>query len=126
MSVRPRTIVTLSMLWAATMALVSTPEWVVAARETVVNRSTKKTDDSPSASTQPGSTGTPTPSIAADTNWERFAVGIGALWVILLALTEAGADELAEALALVIAGSSTALYLPKAIENLGLNAEGGK
>jgi len=55
--------------------------------------------------------------------WGKFALGYGLLWVILIAGMDLGWGKLTSALALLIAGGAAVVYGPKALENLGL---GGK
>lgn len=114
---KPRTIITMSMLFVATMALTTTPGWVTGARDFVsstTGHQTPKRERKPTPNTGGG--------LMPNTRWELFALGIGGLWVLLLGLadTGTGGEDLASALALTVAGSSAMLYAPQAFENLGL------
>ena len=51
----------------------------------------------------------------------KFVIGYAALWLILTAGTETNTTaDVAAALALTVALAATFLYLPKAMQNLGL------
>ena len=53
----------------------------------------------------------------------RFALAYGALWIVLLMIVESGHGDLASALAVLIASGATVVGLENVIGNLGF---GGK
>lgn len=53
-------------------------------------------------------------------NFGKWAIGYGALWVVLVMAVETGAGELAAALAVLIAGGMTVVAGDTVIKNLGM------
>ena len=53
-----------------------------------------------------------------------FALGYGALWLILISMVEFGAGDLAAALALLIASGATVVGMQTALGNLRLGGSG--
>ncbi len=58
-------------------------------------------------------------------DWRRFALGYGALWFTLLLLVEAGGEDLAVALAVLIASGATILSIEAVLRNLRLEGANG-
>lgn len=59
------------------------------------------------------------------TDWQRFALGYGALWFLLLLTAEAGGEDLAVALAVLIASGATIVSIEAAVRNLRLEGVNG-
>ena len=57
---------------------------------------------------------------AVTSDWGRFALGYALLWGTLLLMSEAGAGDLAAALAVTIAGGMTVVAGANVTHNLGL------
>ncbi len=53
-------------------------------------------------------------------NFGKWAIGYGALWVVLILAVETGAGELAAAIAVLVAGGMTVVAGDTVIKNLGM------
>ncbi len=53
-------------------------------------------------------------------DWGKWALGFGLLWFLLALMVEAGAGELAAAIAVLVAGGMTVVAADRVTQNLGI------